>query len=145
MRFGDLDSIRVRPGSDQEAVAGPVLRSYEALNRRDLEATLAALDAAVVWRESAELPGGGELRGREAVGAFLAEFHETWERFDQRVTEAYVNGDRMLAVISMSGVGRASGAEVETAYAHLWTVRDGLGVEVDAYRDVDAARVAIAP
>jgi ketosteroid isomerase-like protein len=140
-----LEPIRVRPGTEGESVARPVLGSYEALNRGDVEGTLAVLDEDVTWRESAELPGGGELRGRDAVGAFLAEFLETWERFDQRVTDAYVRGERVLAVLSMSGVGRASGVEVETSYAHLWTLRDGLAVRVDAYRDVAAARAAIEP
>jgi ketosteroid isomerase-like protein len=101
--------------------------------------------ADAVWRESPGLPGGGELRGREAVREFLADFLSSWERFDQRVIDVDVRGDRVPAVISMSGVGRASGAEVETSYAHLWTVRDRLGVRVDAYRDADAARAAIEP
>jgi ketosteroid isomerase-like protein len=48
-------------------------------------------------------------------------------------------------VIRARTVGRGSGAEVETSYAHVWTVRDGLGVRVDAYRDVDEALEAVTP
>ncbi len=42
-------------------------------------------------------------------------------------------------VIHLSAVGRASGIEVDTRYAHVWTMRDGSGVRVDAYRDPDQA------
>ena len=37
----------------------------------------------------------------------------------------------------------ASGLELDTRYAHVWTIRDGLGVRVDAYRDPDAIRWAL--
>jgi ketosteroid isomerase-like protein len=46
-------------------------------------------------------------------------------------------------IIHMTAVGRASGLELDTRYAHVWTMRDGLGVRVDAYRDPDAARSAL--
>ena len=42
-------------------------RSYEALNEGDVDAALEALDPDAVWRESPELPGGDEFRGREAL------------------------------------------------------------------------------
>jgi ketosteroid isomerase-like protein len=142
---GDPAALAARLGKEGAEIALPVLRSYEALNRGDVDGAVDALAVDVVWRESAELPGGGELRGREAVREFLLEFLETWETFDQRVDDVNVRGDRLLAVISMRGVGRGSGAEVATAYAHLWTVRGGRGVRVDAYRDVEAARAAIEP
>jgi ketosteroid isomerase-like protein len=129
-------------------VPGPevlIRASYEALNRGDVDAAMDALAADVVWRESAELPGGGELRGREAVRSFLCEFLESWEEFEQQVEQVRAAGDRVAVVLRMRGVGRASGALIETRYAHAWTLRDGLGVAVDAYRDADAALEAIEP
>ena len=45
-----------------------VRHSYEALNEGDVEAALEALDPDAVWRDSPELPGGGEFRGREDAG-----------------------------------------------------------------------------
>ena len=42
-------------------------------------------------------------------------------------------------VIHLSATGRASGIAVDTRYAHVWTMRDGIGVRVDAYRKPDEA------
>jgi ketosteroid isomerase-like protein len=128
-----------------EQSAESIVSSYEALNRGDIEATIAILAPDVVWRESAQLPGADELRGREAVRAFLTEFLDSWERFEQTVERTVAFGDRIAIVIRARTVGRGSGAEVETSYAHVWTVRDGLGVRVDAYRDVDEALEAVTP
>jgi uncharacterized protein len=126
-----------------EDPARAIRDSYASLNRRDIEATLEALDPDVIWRESAELPGAGEMRGADAVRRFLREFLESWESFEQEVEGIEQAGDRVLVSLHMSGRGRASGLEVDTRYAHLWTVRDGRGVAVEAYRDPAEARAAL--
>jgi uncharacterized protein len=110
-------------------------QSYEALNDGDVEAPLAALDADAIWRESAELPGADVVRGRSEIEAFLGEFLETWSSFQQEIEEIRVKGDQVAVLLHMRGVGRVSGAEIDTRYGHVWTMRDGRGVGVDAYRD----------
>jgi ketosteroid isomerase-like protein len=122
-----------------DELADPVVASYRALNERDIEGALAPLDEHAVWRESAELPGGGELRGKEAIEAFLREFLDTWSEFRQEVEEARVAGSRVLLLLHMRAVGRTSGIETDTRYAHLWTMQGGRGVLVEAYRDQDSA------
>jgi ketosteroid isomerase-like protein len=37
--------------------------------------------------------------------------------------------------LSVRAVGKGSGILVEARYAHVWTMRDGRGVRVDAYED----------
>ncbi len=44
-----------------------------------------------------------------------------------------------LAALHRDAVGRESGAEVSARYAHVWTLRDGLGARVEAYYDSEAA------
>ena len=49
-------------------------------------------------------------------------------------------GDRIGLVIHLTAVGRASGLELDTRYAHVWTMRAfRQRVQVDAYRDPAAA------
>jgi ketosteroid isomerase-like protein len=120
----DLDTIRA---------------SYAALNKGDAEGALEALHRDAVWRESGELPGGDEFEGRAAIEKFLTGFLEQWEVFHQRVESTVRRGDRVLVNIHLTAVGRGSGAEVNVRYAHLWTLRDGLGAEVDAYYDPERA------
>lgn len=126
-----------------DAVVKCLTDAYVALGRGDEHAALAMLAPDCEWRESAELPDAHALRGRNAVAAFLREFLESWERFDQVVEEVVVHGDRIGLAIHLTAVGRASGVELDTRYAHVWTIRDGLGIRVDAYRDPGAVRPAL--
>ena len=120
----DLDTIRA---------------SYAALNAGDVQGTLSALHRDAVWRESRELPGGDEFDGRSAIEEFLEGFLEQWDVFEQHVESTLRRDDRVLVNIRMRAVGRGSGVEVSARYAHVWTLRDGLGAEVDAYYDTEAA------
>ena len=113
--------------------------SYAALNRGDVEGALEALHRDAVWRESRELPGGDEFEGRAAIEEFLQDFMQQWDVFHQQVESTLSKGDRVLVNIHLTAVGRGSGAEVNARYAHVWTLRDGRGAEVDAYYDVDRA------
>ena len=119
--------------------------SYDALNSGDIEATLAVLAPDAEWHESSALPDAGSYRGRDALRAFLEDFLQSWERFHQEVEEVIVEGDRAALMIHLTARGRGSGAEVDARYAHVWTLRDGLAVRVDAFYDRDAALRAIRP
>jgi uncharacterized protein len=120
--------------------------SYEALNEGDIDACIRVLAPDAVWSESPELPGTNNVRGREAIREFLVEFLDHWTDFRQEIEEVHVEDDRVALLIHQTAVGRASGAEVNARYAHVWTVRDGVGVFVDAYRDqADALRALGAP
>jgi uncharacterized protein (TIGR02246 family) len=110
-------------------------RSYDALNQGDIDACLSVLAPDAVWRESPELPGADEVRSREAIREFLVEFLEPWQDFTQEVEDVRVEGDRVAILLHLTAVGRQSGVEVNTRYAHVWRMRDGLGICVDAYRD----------
>ena len=114
--------------------------AYSALGRGDESAALGMLAEDCEWRESAELPDATALCGRDEVARFLREFLEPWERFEQTIEEVVVEGDRIGLAIHLTAVGRASGVELDTRYAHVWTMRDRLGIRVDAYRDPEAVR-----
>jgi len=122
-----------------EEVLETIRGSYAALNHGDVGGALAALHRDAIWTESAELPGGDEFRGRGAIEEFLGSFLEQWDVFHQRVESTLQRGDKVLDNIRMTAVGRESGAGVNARYAHLWTVREGRGAEVDAFYDPDRA------
>lgn len=114
-------------------------RSYEALNAGDVDAALEALAPDAVWRESPELPGGDEFRGREALRGFLGDFLAEWREFHQEIENVVPAGDRIAVLIHLIAVGRGSGIEADTRYAHVWTMRDGKGIRVEGHRDQEAA------
>ena len=117
--------------------------SYADLARGDSHAAMAVLHPDAEWRESGELPGIDVLHGRKEIERFLAAFLESWSEFHQEVEQVEVAGDRAALIIYLRAVGRESGVPVETRYAHIWTLRDGMGILVEAYRDPDEALTAL--
>jgi ketosteroid isomerase-like protein len=114
-------------------------RSYEALNEGDVDGALEALDTDAVWSESPELPGGDEFHGRQALRGFLGDFLAEWREFHQQIEDLVVAGDRIAVLIHLTAVGRVSGIEADTRYAHVWTMRDGKGIRVEGHRGQEAA------
>lgn len=121
-----------------------VRASYEAVNRGDVEGAMAALAPDAEWHESGVLPEPEVHRGREAIAAFLADFLEQWESFEQEIVDVREAGDKIGVFIHLTATGRGSSAQVDARYAHVWTMRDGLGVRVDAYYERENALAALA-
>ena len=118
--------------------------SYAGLNEGSVDAAVAILAPDAVWRESFDFPGGDVLEGRDRIEEFLVHFLDSWSEFEQEIVAVREAGDRVALMIDLRAVGKASGAEVSARYAHVWTIRDGLGVEVDAYRDAEAGLRSVA-
>jgi ketosteroid isomerase-like protein len=110
-------------------------RAYEALNHGDIEGALAVLDEDAEWTEHSDLPEAGSYHGREAIRAFLVQFLESWQQFHQETEELIPGESCVLIMLRSHQRGKGSGIDVEAKYAHLWTMKDGRGVRVDAYFD----------
>jgi uncharacterized protein len=117
--------------------------SYEALNRHDIEETMAVLAEDAKWVEHSDLPEAGSYRGRDTIRDFLLHFLDSWDRFEQHIEEVRGNDDCVLLFIRQTARGKGSGIDVQSRYAHLWTMREGQGVRVDAYYDREGALAAL--
>jgi ketosteroid isomerase-like protein len=121
-----------------------VRRAYESLNEGDVDSALAVLADDAEWCEHSDLPEAGLYRGRDAIRAFLASFLESWEEFQQETEDVLTGEDCVLVLLRSRVRGAGSGINVEARYAHLWTMRNGRGIRVDAYLDPDEALAALA-
>jgi ketosteroid isomerase-like protein len=117
--------------------------SYAALNRRDIEGTVAVLDEDAKWVEHSDLPEAGSYRGRETIRAFLEHFLDSWDRFEQQIEDVREEEECVLLFIRLTARGKGSGIDVESRYAHLWMMQEGRGVRVDAYYDRESALAAL--
>ncbi len=117
--------------------------SYAALNRRDIDGTVAVLDEDASWVEHSDLPEAGSYRGRETIRAFLEHFLDSWDDFEQQIEDAREEDGCVLLFIRLNARGKGSGIDVESRYAHLWLMREGRGVRVDAYYDRESALAAL--
>ena len=88
--------------------------SYAALNRRDIDGTMAVLDADAKWVEHSDLPEAGSYQGRETIRAFLEQFLDSWDQFDQQIEEVHAEEDCVLLFIHLTASGRGSGIDVQS-------------------------------
>src|SRR5262245_52724715 len=115
---------------------------YEAMNERDVERSTALTHPDVEWISDPRL-GMSPRVGREAVLGFFLDQAEMFDDVRIEVERLADSGDKVLALIRVTGQGTSSGAAVDISIGHVWTVRDGVVVRGEGYGDRDeAARAA---
>ena len=77
------------------------------------------------------------VRGRDEVRAFVESEGQMWEggHLAYQPKELIDAGDKVLALVRVSGRGQASGVEVEACTWVVWTFRDGKPVEWTYFGD----------
>lgn len=115
---------------------------YDAFGSGDMD-RVASLIARTEWEEAEGMPYGGRYRGAEEVfqnvfGRIAADV----QGFSARPDELLPAGeDRVLGLGRYKGKGR--GGDVDVAFAHLWTVRDGEIIKFVQYADTHKYRQAV--
>ena len=112
--------------------------AYEAFNRGDIPAVLAAFDPEIDWHE----PGGGEapsgtFHGPEAVAQdVFASVSEHFQEFRAERHQFIDAGDHVVVVGRFRGRAKG-GRRLDAPYAHVWAMRDGKAVRF--HNHVEAA------
>jgi ketosteroid isomerase-like protein len=115
-------------------------RGYEMLWREDrLEDALIGLDPEFEWVVPGH-PEGDVRHGAQATIAFFRDWIEPWDELHVDWELLPADPDTVLAILTMNGRGRGSGAPVEMRVGQLWTFREGRAVRMVMYYDVDEAR-----
>jgi len=120
-----------------------VRRIYEALNRRDFEATLELVDDEFELDVTTNVFNPAVYRGPEELRRWAEQVFEVWEEFLLEPEELVASGEseKVLARVRVRGVGRGSGVELEDRIWSVWTIRDGLAVRCHNHaQDEEAAR-----
>jgi ketosteroid isomerase-like protein len=121
-----------------------VRRVYEAVAKRDAAAVLALYDAEGEWDASrlpeARIEGGSGLwQGHEGIRGLNRQWSEAWTASEDHCDELIDAGEHVISVVTRKGRGRASGVEVETRRAGVWTVRAGKVVRTVWFPSVEEA------
>jgi ketosteroid isomerase-like protein len=131
---------------DHEEKLRLIRESYDAFNRRDLEALLRLYDPGCEWDLSnyPEWPEEKLYRGRDGLAEFFEAWFDPWEDFYLEIEQIVdLPASRALVVGCGRGRGRVSGAEVELPpLAQIIDFRDGRFLRVDNYSDVEVGRSA---
>jgi ketosteroid isomerase-like protein len=133
---------------EAHAAAGPsrreqlVREAVAVFDRAGPEAILPYLTEDVVWQEDPDWPGGSTYHGHEGVRESLGELLDSME-FKSEVEELIERGDRVLVLMHWTGLGSASGAEVDQRAAVVFTLTDELIARVEFFFDPARARAAL--
>jgi uncharacterized protein len=115
-----------------------VARVYAAINARDRAAIKALSAPDIVVGTTVEA-----YRGPEAVLEWLDEGDDAFDDFTVEVLEVEELAGHVLASMRQRGRGKASGAEVDHQFTHVWTLRDGLAVRLRSFANhADAVHYA---
>jgi uncharacterized protein len=113
---------------------------FEAFNRRDIEAVLAAFspDARMATLTSSKL-WGGAYQGHDGIREYFDSFAEVWDEMRLFPEEFRDLGDTVVVTGHWRSRGRGSGAEVETPSTWVFTIADGRITASRVFRDTDEA------
>jgi ketosteroid isomerase-like protein len=113
-------------------------RMYAAINARDREAIRALSAPDIVVGTTVEA-----YRGPEALLEWMDEGDDAFEDFTVELIEVEELAGQVLVSMRQRGRGKASGAEVDHRFTHVWTLRDGRATRLQSFADhEDAVRYA---
>lgn len=117
-----------------------VRRIYDAWNRDEVDAALAVIDPAFELQLSGSFPGFDPVyRGHGGVREFWHTMKEAWEHLTVEVERVLEEGNTVVAVLSLEGMGRASGVNVGWLFTHVWEVEAGVALRQASYPSLEEA------
>lgn len=121
-----------------------VRRSYEAWNRRDVDAWLSLLSPDIVFRPVSTFTDSKERRGLDTMRRFMDEWYDAWaDDFTTAVDNIREYGDVVIALIRFKGHSKASGIEVAGGLFEVFRFREGKIERIEDFTDhADALKAA---
>jgi ketosteroid isomerase-like protein len=109
-------------------------RMYAAINARDRAAIRALTAPDIVVRTTVEA-----YRGADALLEWLDEGDDAFDDFTVELLEVEDLDGHVVASMRQRGRGKASGAEVDHRFTHVWTLRDGRATRLQSFAHYDDA------
>jgi ketosteroid isomerase-like protein len=120
-----------------------VRKAYEAFARAGPDGMFEFMDPEIDYRAiEGALDDIGVFRGYEAQRRYLTQWIELFDDFQAEVEELIDAGDRVVAMVHISGRMKESEARVEMRFGVVWTVRDGKVVSGREYATREEALAA---
>ena len=135
--------MEAQTATDHRRPAVPLRSVYEEWGRGDFRSRSGPYAAGFAWGWSDEFPGlAGVFRDPASARRRLLEWLRQWTGWKVEAEEFLVAGDLVVVLCRYRGSGTASGVEVDTRGAHLWTMRDGRAVRLEVFSSPERALAA---
>jgi ketosteroid isomerase-like protein len=110
---------------------------YDALGRVDVPGVLALLQSELEWTEAERFPyySGTWRTPQEILDKVFIPLARDWDGFSAKAHDFIAEGDRVVSLGTYSGIFKSTGRSMTSAFAHVWTVRDGRIAKFDMYTD----------
>ena len=106
---------------------------------------LDAVHSDVKWHTRADLPDSDTYHGHDGVAKLASDWVGAFEDLRVEPEELIDAGDRVVAVLRLTGRVKGSGQQVEMPETHVYTMLDGKAIEVHEFPTRAAALVAVGP
>jgi uncharacterized protein len=132
----------MRKTMNEQANTRLVRQAYQSVKAGDFQSFLNALGEDVQWQlpEMENVPFAGTWRGREQVGRFFSTVAQAQDVIEFEPEDYIAQGDKVVALGRFSSCVKSTGSVSASAWAHVWTIKDG---KVTHFREyVDTAAVS---
>jgi len=118
---------------------------YVAFAAGDVESALALVhpDIEVDVHTGPPDMGRTTYQGHEGFLANIAEMTDVFDDFKLDPESFDDRGDRIMAVVRVSGRGKMSGAGIDVRLFHVWTLVDEMATRLEVYRAREHALAAL--
>lgn len=127
-----------------EQAVGVVRRAYELVADGRMAEALDLLAPDVVWEPSEAFPDRETFEGHRGVLRYIEMFQAGFDDFWMRPDEYIVIDEHIVVPLHIGGRAKRGGIDIDAAFVHVWTIRDGLVTHVRTYLDKGAALAALA-
>jgi ketosteroid isomerase-like protein len=110
-----------------------VVKFVDAIVNQRVDEALSLLHDEIVVHAAGDVPYSGDYRGPAELFELLTKISEVLELTPSPETQVLADGDKVMLHSRLTFTARASGESVEMGVAEVYTVRDGLIVELDVY------------
>ena len=116
---------------------------FEAWDRHDYEAAASHFSPDVEIDVTDRVLNPAIYSGLDGAMRFRDEIAETWDEFHVEIEDLVSAGDEVVVLVRSSGLGRASGAQVDSRAAWVAAVREQRITRLRLYRDRSRALAAV--
>jgi ketosteroid isomerase-like protein len=120
-----------------------VRNGFEAWDRHDYEAAASHFSPDVEIDVTDRVLNPAIYSGLDGAMRFRDEIAETWDEFHVEIEDVVAAGDEVVVLVRSSGLGRASGAQVDSRAAWVAAVREQRITRLRLYRDRSRALAAV--